>query len=206
MIEGLGHKIEDLRQKEIAQLSFEETVRDKNDKLNSLLPHAFGKLVDLRATAIVANVMEKQARRRHIEAEEEIIQYYINLNEKSFVEKSRAYLREIDRAQKCDARGSKRKGMMKSTILHAMPQLFPRGILLKELKRQLDCMIMDEIKRDEALHSLLQNPITVNGGGDEDSLIYTFASEEDNSLSSDEGEDTIEEITRNVCIACQTEP
>ena len=118
----------------------------------------------------------------------------------SYIDRSRALLREIDRVH------LEEKPLVASIMLHSMPQLFPKGVLIKELERLLGCMASEMIrKQGETEISILKTKECVN---DVQSLTYTLDTEdvEENSRvecsTSNDGQ-TQSQIG-NYCIACDS--
>lgn len=113
----------------------------------------------------------------------------------SFIKRSRTCFREIERVR------DEKQTMVESCLLHALPQLFPKETLLKELDRLLNNMIHELIGEEEGSHPLLLQPAAL----DDDSFVATFDSDneiEEIMLTGDERPS----IENGVCRACDTFP
>lgn len=88
----------------------------------------------------------------------------------SYIERSRTLLREIDRVHLDE------KPLVASKMLHSMPQLFPKGVLIEELERLLGCLASEMIrKQGDTETSIFKIKEGVN---DVQSLTYTLDTED----------------------------
>ncbi len=88
----------------------------------------------------------------------------------------RLLLQEIDRVDKV------RDKHVASAMLHAMAQLFPKDILLKKLEKEIERVILGEIRREELGHPLLTQEITENFDDADNDSVDTLDSESYNDL------------------------
>jgi len=191
-------EINALNEEKKLQILHTKKVRDENSQLRNALPDAFNKICDSNLASKARTVLEDHEGRRNENSEEAKDQFCADSKEGPFVQQSRACLREIDRA------GNEGGTLVESVMVHALPQLFPKDVLLVELNRLLDNMLYERIQQEETMHPLLRRSIEFN---DDDSFVGTFDSEDEEEYPSPLKQDEVESAAQvQICLACKTHP
>lgn len=127
-----------------------------------------------------------------------------------FTERSREILREIDCVKDDDGK------LVASSLLHDMPQLFQKEVLLKNLESEMKQLLLNNLKNEESIHPLYNYVSTDDEDYDsvdtldsELSMINDKIDQEDETINvqSDNGHD-LEETYLNAshCKICNTCP
>lgn len=88
-------------------------------------------------------------------------------------ERSRLLIREIDRVNDYPDE------LVPSTVLHTLPQLFPRNELLTDIERELRKNITEDVRQEDSKNSYLQK--VISGENDDDSSCDTLDFEKDDT-------------------------
>lgn len=115
----------------------------------------------------------------------------MNVNTNAY---GRAILREITRAS-CHF-----TKLVKSSFLHQSTQLYPKDYLIDELERNLQVLLLDDIRRKEALHPMLL--ASIDDENENDTFIDTF----DSDNLTDTGIEESKEVDDLFCTVCRTKP
>ena len=99
-------------------------------------------------------------------------------------ERSRLLIREIDRVT------AYADDLVPSTILHTLPQLFPKKELLTDIKRELMMNILEDIRQEDSRNPYFQKVVT--GENDDDSSCDTLDFEKDDATLPCRSNDIIE--------------
>ena len=91
----------------------------------------------------------------------------------TYQERSRLLIREIDRVIDYPDE------LVPSTVLHTLPQLFPRNELLTDIERELRKNITEGVRQEDSRNPYLQQ--VISGEHDDDSSCDTLAFEKDDT-------------------------
>ena len=177
-------------------------VAAKNNKIKMVLPSFFNLIGQYRLECIAKNIVENDE--NAVSSRQTNQPFCGESAHYSYIRQARSTLNEIDRVQ------MEKKPLVASTMLHSLPQLFPKDVLIHELERLFDSLTRKEIMKEEEATSsrrklFWDSKICMNDDGSStDTLDSADDDEESGAENITSSKVGTQPQNEKLCIACKS--